>query len=53
MLFSGIFDLEPVVCAMWTVNLQKTRPEYVYLKKSCHYLKKLHLISCNSLYNQF
>ena len=39
--FSGIFGLEKVVWAMWTVNLQKMWSECVYLKKSCHYLKML------------
>ena len=41
MQFSGIFGLELVVWAMWIVNLQKKWTEYVYLKKSWHYLKKL------------
>ena len=41
MQFSGIFGLEPVVWAMRTVNLQKIWSECDYLKKSCHYLKKL------------
>ena len=39
--FSGIFGLEPVVWAMWTVKLRKKCPECDYLKKSCRYLKKL------------
>ena len=33
MQFSGIFGLELVVWAMWTVNLQKKLPEYAYFKK--------------------
>ena len=41
LLFSGIFGLELVEWAMWTVNLQRIWSECVYLKKSCHYLRKL------------
>ena len=41
MLFSGFFGIESTVWALWTVNLHKFWPEYDYLKKSCHYLKKL------------
>ena len=31
--FSGIFGLEPIVWAMWTVNLQKIGSECAHLKK--------------------
>ena len=41
--FSGIFGLESVVWAIWTVNVQKIWSEYVYLRKSSHYLKKLQI----------
>ena len=43
MLFSGTFGIESTEWTMSTVNLQKKWPECVYLKKSCHYLKKLHI----------
>ena len=61
LLFSSIFGLEPVVWAMWTVNLQEKRPECVYLKIKLSLFKEVAIfsitsfsvfsISCSFLYN--
>ena len=45
MLFSGIFDLKPVVWAMRTVNQRKILSECAYLKKKLSLFKEVAIFS--------